>query len=105
MSEIDIKALNVKHDRINKENFNNIAANYYQGLCALELNKSEVAAESFQTVIAEGDYAYSLHAKWYLSLLYLKTEQHQKAKLLFEELAENPNFYAERSRKILKKHF
>jgi len=89
----------------NNDNLNNSAINYYNGLCALELNKNERAAQSFQSVIDEGDYAYALHSKWYLSLLYLKTKQSDKAEVLLNELAEKPNFYAEKSQKILKKYF
>jgi TolA-binding protein len=86
-------------------NVNHSDAKYYQGLCAIELKNAADAEESLRSVIKDGDYAYALHAKWYLSMLYLQTKQNENARSLLKELAETPNFYSERSRKILKKYF
>lgn len=89
----------------NTDNFNNISAKYYQALCAMELNLNEEAEENLVHILNEGDYAHALHAKWYLSMLYLKTERFTEAKNYLKELSAEPNFYASRAEEILKKHF
>jgi len=89
----------------NADNFNDISAKYYQALCAIELNLNTEAEENLLHVLNEGDFAHALHAKWYLSMLYLKTERFTEAENYLESLAEEPNFYAARAKEILKKHY
>lgn len=88
----------------NKETFHDTNAKYYLGLCALEAEEYSLAEKSFEEILKEGNYAYSLHARWYLSMLYLKTDQPEKALPLLKELSDSENYYAERSRKILRKY-
>lgn len=89
----------------NSENYNNISAKYYQALCAIELDMSTEAEQNLLEVLNDGDYAYTLHAKWYLSMLYLKSERFDDAEVYLEDLSSDQNFYAARAKKILKKHF
>ncbi len=92
------------------ENYNNEVCNhsigiFYQALCALELNMPQQAEELLLIIDQEGDYAYSLHAKWYLSMLYLKANKPYLAKPYLKDLSGSTNFYAKRSERILSKYF
>jgi hypothetical protein len=87
----------------NTKNLNNTAGQYYLALSALEINEIEVAENNFKAVITNGEYAYQLHSKWYLSMLYLKTGKIEQARSLLEELSSEENFYSTRAKKILRK--
>lgn len=87
----------------NQSVYNNYTAQFYYGLSAMELDKFDIAEESLQEVLTSDDPSLKLHAKWYLGLLYLQTEQAVKAKNIFNELSEDDNYYARKVKKILKK--
>lgn len=82
----------------------NCTAMFYLGLSALELNKFTVAETSLQKVSTNSNSYYSLHADWYLSMLYLKYNQPTEAKGYLEQLANSNNFYTRKAKKILKKY-
>ncbi|QQS50038.1 MAG: hypothetical protein IPM71_10550 [Bacteroidota bacterium] len=92
-------------ENYNKEVCNHSIGIFYQALCALELNKPQQAEELLLIIDQEGDYAYSMHAKWYLSLLYLKANKPYLAKPYLNILSSSTNFYTERSEKILSRYF
>lgn len=89
----------------NEQTFDNTMAIYYQSLCAMEIDKPEVAEAGFKKILEGDEYAYSLHAKWYLSMLYLKHENTEEAEVYLRDLASEKSFYSERATKLLKKHF
>ena len=85
------------------ENPDDQAARFYYALNAIELNKNELAISELNTLMENTISPFSLHAKWYLTMLYLKTDQTQKAKEYLLQLSKDDNFYREKATKILKK--
>jgi tetratricopeptide (TPR) repeat protein len=81
----------------------NSAANFYFGLTALETGKLDVTEKSFLQVIEDNNSPFTLHAKWYLSLLYLKTGERNKAMQILKELDSTENYYTLKARQILEK--
>jgi TolA-binding protein len=75
---------------------------FYLGLTALETGEYSTAIMNLDSVIKESG-AYSKEAKWYLGLAYLKTDNKDKARECFEELAATSGYYKERSEKILRR--
>lgn len=104
-SEGDYAAAHELLSNYNADNSNNVSAIYYQALCALEIDLNEEAEKNLLYIVNKGDYAHALHAKWYLSMLYLKTERFSEAENYLNELSEVPNFYSARASEILKKHY
>jgi len=82
----------------------NCTAMFYFGLSALELNKFTEAETSLQKVSTNSNSYYSLHANWYLSMLYLKYNQSKEAKNYLEQLVNSNNFYTRKAKKILRKY-
>lgn len=80
-------------------------ASFYMGLSALELNFDELAIEYLSKEDLYKGSAFSSHAKWYLGLSYLKTNQKKDAEAVFSQLAHEKNFYQERSQAILNNVF
>ena len=87
-----------------EENVDSPPGKYYLALTALGAEEHKLAQSCLIQLIETNDYSYSLHAKWYLGMLYLKTNQTEKAKPIFEELSETENYYSARAKKILKRH-
>lgn len=90
-------------ENYNQTVFDNYEARYYYGLCALELDKLKVAEENFLLVLNSEDPGLSLHATWYLGMVYLKAEQPEKVREYLNKLNHEGNYYARRVKKILKK--
>ena len=89
----------------NKKVNHNYTALFYFGLSALELNKFNDAEESLKEVSIDSNTSYSLHADWYLSMLYLKFDRPFQAENYLEHLASGNNYYTKKARKILRKYF
>ncbi len=58
-------------------------------ISAMESNKHEESIRYLDKIIASNDYYYLDHAKWYKSLVLIKTNNIQEAKILLRELANN----------------
>lgn len=86
-----------------EQNNSNSTARFFYGLCAIELKKYDLAEYTLQTVANENSTPYSIHAKWYLALTYLKTDKIESANALFNELAGTKNVYQQKAKKALKK--
>lgn len=86
-----------------RDNFNNPVAKYYLALNAMELNRLEEAELYFVDLIESAEYGYVVHAKWYLSLIYLKQDDLVQARALLNELKDESGFYEERAKALLKK--
>jgi hypothetical protein len=78
---------------------------FYCGLSALELNLNSDAEKYLLQISSDNNSPYSLHADWYLSMLYLKTNNTPMAKKYLNKLSESKCFYSKRAQKILKKYF
>ncbi|MEX2233670.1 MAG: hypothetical protein WD824_16010 [Cyclobacteriaceae bacterium] len=68
----------------------------------LILNRTEQAKQNFIDLIASSD-DLDLHAKWYLSLSYLKTGETAQAKNLLNEVSGTENIYTVKAREVLEK--
>lgn len=62
----------------------NYSARLYLGVCGIELSEFSMAETQFKLIIESGDPFYKQDAEWYLALLYLKMEDVEKAKSIFE---------------------
>lgn len=83
----------------------NYRANFFYGLCALELNNFIVAEKSLTNVIKDSiNPTFKVHAEWYLSMLYLKNNNPEKARQHLENLS-GEHYYASKAKKILKKYY
>ena len=74
----------------------------YSALNKMAINDFYSAITLFNKLLYYSD-KYSIEAKWYLSLCYIKTNQIQKAKNIISVLSEIEGIYKEKSKKILKK--
>lgn len=81
---------------------NDMALNLYSGITYMEDEKYQNASISFNHIIDDNNNLFVEHAKWYLALCYVVTEETKKAKVLFNELIKDDSFYSRDAQKILK---
>jgi len=86
-----------------KINFSDQTARFYYAMNAIELNKDELAISELLSLEEDTFSPYSLHAKWYLAMLYLKTGQNNKAKRNLKVLSAGENMYSIRAKEITRK--
>lgn len=84
------------------KNFNNQTAHFYYGMNALELQQYDIAIKELESVAEDLSTPFSLHAKWYLAMAYLKIEQEEEAIKFLNQLAGTKNLYTEKAEKILR---
>lgn len=70
------------------------------GNANLVMNNDEEAKNNFLTLIRDFD-GLDEQAKWFLSLVYLKSGEKEKAKTIWEELGDPKVTYSEKARKLL----
>jgi hypothetical protein len=70
------------------------------GNANMVLNRDEEAKNNFLTLIRDFD-ALDEQAKWYLSLIYLKSGEREKAKVIWQELGDPKINYSEKAKKLL----
>jgi tetratricopeptide (TPR) repeat protein len=70
------------------------------GITQIEQHKYQNAISSFNEIIKD-DGEFSIEAKWYVALCYLKVKDTKKAKALMMELSKTPGFYMAKAQKIL----
>lgn len=98
------QAFEILEDSVNDKP-DNYKANFFYGLCALELNDFTTAEKSLITVIKDSiNPTFKIHAEWYLSMLYLKNNNPEKAKQHLKNLSYE-HYYASKAKKILKKYY
>ncbi len=85
------------------ENMNDPAVRFYYGLTAIELNRYETAIYQLNELVNSNQQPFSINAKWYLGLCYLKLNEEDKAKSYFEDIANEDGYYSQQAREILKK--
>lgn len=76
-------------------------AQFYIGICQLELEEYDIAINSLLTVDPRS--TFSLDAKWYLSLAYLKTNQLEIAKSLLSDFSNASGYKAPEAEMIILK--
>jgi hypothetical protein len=78
-----------------------IVPQFYIGQCQLALKQPQKAIPSFEKVIAHGDNAYVMQARWYLALAYLATDKKAQATPLLRELSQQNSAFSEQANQIL----
>ncbi|MCK4661420.1 MAG: tetratricopeptide repeat protein [Bacteroidales bacterium] len=81
----------------------NYAIQLYKGISYIETQNYELAILSFNDIITSGDNPFTIYAKWYLGLCYLKDNQKDKAISIFKEIQNKYSYYSENSTEILEK--
>jgi len=71
------------------------------GNANMVLNHDEEAKNNFLTLVRDFD-GLDEQAKWFLSLVYLKSGEREKAKLIWEELGDPKITYSEKAKKLLR---
>lgn len=79
-----------------------MALNLYSGITYMEDKEYQNASNSFTHIIEDNNNLFVEHAKWYLALCYVATEENKKAKGLLNQLIEENSYYLDDARRILK---
>jgi len=80
-----------------------LTARFYYALNAIELSENDIAISEFKTIEENTISPFALHARWYLAMIYLKSDQPEKAKKYLRQLSDDENLYSAMAAKILKK--
>jgi len=83
---------------INSENY---AARLYLGVCGIEIGEYKTAENQFKMIIESKDAFFIQDAEWYLSLLYLKMNQLEKAKSALQSIYEKRGVFAQNALLVL----
>lgn len=78
-----------------------LASQFYLGICALELNRLTVAEEAFAKVASDKEGAYFEQAQWYLALTYLKAGKQQKVIRTLEEIIVTKSSYTKKAELLI----
>ncbi|MEZ5083843.1 MAG: hypothetical protein R2750_10400 [Bacteroidales bacterium] len=81
---------------------NQITANFYSGICYIELEQFNKAITSFEYVINDKDNLFVEQAEWYLGLIYLMNNQKEEALSQFTYISKSDSYYASQAKEILK---
>jgi tetratricopeptide (TPR) repeat protein len=89
-------------EKILKEDNSRIGLNLYSGIAHMEIKQYADANARFKTIIDQKANPFIESAEWYLGLSYLKTNDKDKAKEVFANLAGGGVYYKKDARRILK---
>lgn len=81
---------------------NQITANFYSGICYIELEQFNKAVSSFEYVVNDKDNLFVEQAEWYLGLIYLMNNQKDEALDQFNNISKSDSYYASQAKEILK---
>lgn len=96
------KALSIFKRELDILDKKNGALYLYIGIAQMELNKLEDAQSTFDALI-RSNLIDSQKGKWYMALLYLKTEEIEKSKKLLNEISNDSLYNYDKANKLLKK--
>jgi hypothetical protein len=82
-------------------NSQDLASQFYFGICALEINKLTAAEEAFATVASDKAGTYFEQAQWYLALTYLKAGKQDAAIQGLEKITTSNSGYSNKARALL----
>ncbi len=86
-----------------QENEDDLTARFYYGMCALELEKNDIAIDALREVIETSNNSpFAEHASWYLGLTYIKLEKTDSARKYFNHIVEKSGYHANKASDILK---
>jgi len=80
-----------------------IASHLYTGISFLEIEEYNNAGISFNKVISQNDNLYIEQAEWYLGMVYLFTNEKEKARKQFRKIKNGEGYYRDEATKILRK--
>ena len=79
----------------------NGVAHFHAGIAALALDDRQAAIASFQTVIALGNAELAGLSQWYCALAYLKNDELDRARLLFEHIIAEKSVFQRNAEELL----
>jgi len=81
---------------------NQVTAQFYSGVCYIELEQYQKATSSFEFVIDDKDNLFIEQAEWYIGLIHLMNNDKDKATEQFSKIAKTESFYSDQADEILK---
>lgn len=78
-------------------------ARFYIALCEFEENNLIESEKYFTFLIQNNDHLFWEQSHWYLAMLYLKQDNNEKAKLVFEKIIVEEMVYKTKAKRILRK--
>jgi tetratricopeptide (TPR) repeat protein len=99
----DFRNALVLFERILSEDGSRIGLNLYSGISHMEVNEFDDAHRKFQKIIDHNHNLFIEQAEWYLGFCYLMTDNTEKAKMQFNQIAEKDGYYAPKAMEILKR--
>jgi hypothetical protein len=99
----DFRNALVLFEKILSEDESRIGLNLYSGISHMEINEFDNAHSNFQKIIDDKYNLYIEQAEWYLGFCYLMTDNTEKAKMQFRQIAEKDGYYASKAIEILNK--
>ncbi|MBN1951497.1 MAG: hypothetical protein JW801_09850 [Bacteroidales bacterium] len=88
-------------EKILSDDASRIGLNLYSGISHMELEEYTEANTSFRKIIDDRSNAFIESAEWYLGLCYLKTEDVELSKQVFENIASGSSYYKADAERIL----
>lgn len=79
------------------------ASYLYSGISYMELKEYVNAKRSLNAVIEHNDNLYIEQAEWYLGMVYLLTNEKEKARMQFQKIKKEDGYYRDSAVKILRK--
>jgi tetratricopeptide (TPR) repeat protein len=86
-----------------ENNLNDQTARFYFGMNAMELGLNEIAIQELSQIEDDPSTPFSLHARWYLALIYLKADHPEKATNYLVSISNGENMYSARARELLRR--
>jgi tetratricopeptide (TPR) repeat protein len=90
-------------EKVLAEDNSRVGLNLYSGISHMEIEEYAEANNSFKKIINHKANAFIESAEWYLGLCYLKTNENDKAAIVFEDIVERDGYFKKDARKIIKK--
>ena len=79
------------------------ASNFYSGVAYMEIEEYNNAGMSFNKVLSHNDNLYIEQAEWYMGMVFLLTDQKDRARKLFQKIKNDDGHYSKEAAKILRK--
>jgi predicted negative regulator of RcsB-dependent stress response len=90
-------------EEIIKNEADNIPAHFFLGLSFIETKNYNKAIENLSFVITKNDFTFIEHAKWYLALCYVKSDQVDRAFPILKDIVNSDNYHKAKALDLLKK--
>lgn len=81
----------------------NVKSAFMLGVSKMKLNQYNEAIKPFENVISHNDNLFIEDAMWYLGVCYLNIDEDQKAKTIFQSIADSESRYNKMARKSLRR--